>query len=100
MFRGNDDYFSSDLPLDPDGVHVHPLSSSFGKLSAPALALCGEKDECYHTDPIPVMDRWVKAANGKLEAKLVPGAGHSVKEPDAQVELCKMVIEWLGRVIE
>jgi pimeloyl-ACP methyl ester carboxylesterase len=77
---------------------VHPLASSFGKLPVPALALWSEKDEYgYLKDQRPLLDRWEKAAAGKLEARVVKGASHGVAEVDAQGELVDIVVEWLKR---
>ncbi|TXT04283.1 hypothetical protein VHUM_04170 [Vanrija humicola] len=96
---GDDDYFSSDLPDVPDdSVHIHPLSSSFGKLSAPALALWCEKDHCaVLPDQTPLLRRWEAASQGKLEWRILLGASHTVDEGDAQEAMCSHVVTWLHR---
>ncbi|KAK4688240.1 hypothetical protein P7C73_g1865, partial [Tremellales sp. Uapishka_1] len=97
---GYDDYFSSDLPNHPDGVHLHPLSDSFGRLSVPALALFSSKDqENQLGDKEALMERWMAAAEGKLEAKMIEGASHDITEEDARADLCEEVIGWLSRVV-
>ncbi|RXK36473.1 hypothetical protein M231_06257 [Tremella mesenterica] len=79
---GDDDYFSSDLPdtLENNPMnHKHPLSTSFGRLSAPALAIYSKKDEtCRLPDISATLDRWTSAAGAKLETVILEGAGHSV----------------------
>ena len=98
MSRGDDDYFSSDIP-DTDeepSPHVHPLSTSFGKLQTPALALWSEKDECgFLPDQQVLLDRWIAASNGKLTTKIVEGANHGVEDPKGQKLLCEITIGWL-----
>ena len=81
--------------------HVHPLSTSFGKLPVPALALWSEKEEhAFYTDINAHLDRWVKAANGKLETKIIKGAMHAVPEEPAQEQLCEEVVTWLKEKIQ
>lgn len=95
---GDDDYFSSDLPDAPDGgPHVHPLSTSFGKLSAPALALWCEGDHCGNGDQTPLLKRWEAAANGKLSWHVLKGASHMVSEPGPQADLNEQVLAFLAR---
>lgn len=99
---GEDDYFSGDLPLNPDGMHAHPLSTSFGALSAPALALFSEKDEFHHIADVPAhLARWREAAGGeqKLRTVIVPDADHAVHDAKAQEVLVQAVVKWLGDVI-
>lgn len=100
MRRGDDDYFSSDIPdsNDPPTPHVHPLSTSFGKLPVPALALWSEKDEYgYLKDQGPLLERWTVAAKGKLETKVIKGATHGVSEVEGQKELVQSTVDWLER---
>ena len=98
--RGDDDYFSSGIPLDPDGVKAHPLSQSFGQISAPALALYSEKDEFGKLPDVrATMRSWEEAAGGKLEAKVLMGASHAVAEFEARNKLFEEVVGWLRRVI-
>lgn len=99
--KGDDDYFSSDIPDTADGVHVHPLDESFGKLSAPALALYSEKDEYSHVPDIDAhIARWVKASHGKLDTHVVKGANHAVEDPAHQVDLAAAVVAWLGKTFK
>ncbi|EIW73056.1 hypothetical protein TREMEDRAFT_56114 [Tremella mesenterica DSM 1558] len=99
---GYDDYFSADIPIhDSSGKFCHPLSQSFGKLSSPALALYSGKDEFGQPgDRTPVLQRWAEVSGGKLEWKIIPGAGHAIPEPSAQVMMCGIVTDWLKRVVE
>lgn len=98
--EGDDDYFSSGIPLDPDGVKAHPLSQSFGQISAPALALYSEKDEFGKLPDVrATMRSWEEAAGGKLEAKVLMGASHAVAEFEARNKLFEEVVGWLRRVI-
>ncbi|WWD22625.1 hypothetical protein CI109_107118 [Kwoniella shandongensis] len=95
---GDDDYFSSDIPLDPTPPFKHSLSDSFGVLSAPALALYSEKDAPYQVaKPEDLLPRWAEAAKGKLEWRILKGASHEVPEPEAQVIVCEEVVGWLKR---
>ncbi|WOO79990.1 UPF0613 protein [Vanrija pseudolonga] len=95
---GDDDYFSSDLPDETDSVHKHPLSTSFGKLSTPALALWCEKDHCaVLPDQTPLLRRWEAASRGKLEWRILLGATHTVEEDDAQEAMSSHIVTWLKR---
>lgn len=98
---GDDDYFSSDLPTEPDGKARHPLSTSFGALRTPALALFSEKDEFAHIpDPQVVLDRWVGLANGHLSTAIVPGASHAVNDPAHQPALVAETLSWLEKTFK
>ncbi|KAL1409298.1 hypothetical protein Q8F55_003277 [Vanrija albida] len=99
---GDDDYFSSDLPDAPDGSeHAHPLSTSFGKMSAPALALWCEKDHCaVLPDQKPLLRRWEAASGGKLEWRILLGASHMVDQEDAQQAMSTHIVTWLARFSE
>ena len=97
--RGDDDYFSSDIPLHPDGIRAHPLTQSFGKLSAPALALISEKDEYSKIPDLAATSRrWEEAANGRLATKIVKDANHAVEHDGAKRILCQEIAEWLHRL--
>ncbi|TXT04854.1 hypothetical protein VHUM_03937 [Vanrija humicola] len=100
--KGDDDYFSSDIPdTDGSGAYAHPLDESFGRLSAPALALYSEKDEYAHVPDIDAhIARWVKAAHGKLDTHVVKGANHAVEDPAHQVDLAAAVVAWLGKTFK
>lgn len=97
---GDDDYFSSDLPdaSTPDTPHVHPLSTSFGRLSAPALALWCEGDHCGNGDQRPLLRRWEAAAAGKLAWHVLEGATHCVEEAGPQAVLAEQVVGWLAQL--
>ncbi|WVW81194.1 hypothetical protein I302_103185 [Kwoniella bestiolae CBS 10118] len=95
---GDDDYFSDDIPSTPTEPFTHSLSSSFGKLSAPALILYSDADIQYQVGNVPVkLKRWEEASNGKLEWKVLENASHDVEQPEAQQILCGHVLEWLKR---
>jgi hypothetical protein len=104
--RGDDDYFSSDLPSTPEDMdpslqhaHAHPLSTSFGKLAAPALALFSGEDEygLPKDKQEGVEAKWKEAGKGLLEIATVPGANHSVSGEEERGVLCDIVIKWLER---
>ena len=96
--RGEDDYFSSDLPDER-------LQSTFGKVSVPLLILMGEKDEYVppHVDRKAMVGRWVKVLkenNAPVDSKseeLLGGASHNLNSSPEDVvdELCKRVIGFL-----
>ncbi|KAK6904629.1 hypothetical protein I203_105445 [Kwoniella mangroviensis CBS 8507] len=95
---GDDDYFSDDVPLDPQEPFTHSLSSSFGRLSAPTLVLYSDADMKYQVgDVTEKLQRWEKASNSKLEWKLLKDASHDVEQAEAQQVLCGYVVEWLKR---
>lgn len=101
---GDDDYFSNDLPDHPDSSpHKHPLSTSFGSLSVPALALWSEKDEFNTLSPearAALLDRWRAAGGEKLQVSVVKNADHAVKEVETQEDMCGVVVDWLKRNFE
>lgn len=95
--RGDDDYFSSDLPTPPTEGFKHPLSTTFGKLEHPVLVLFSEKDEYVHAPDVPAMlETWREVAKGKLETVIVRGASHAV-ETQGKEQLCAAVVAWLGQ---
>ncbi|GMK58736.1 hypothetical protein CspeluHIS016_0601780 [Cutaneotrichosporon spelunceum] len=95
---GDDDYFSSDLPDKPDGVHKHPLAESFGALPVPVLALFSEKDEYAHVPDVEAhLARWRTASKGKLETHVVPGANHAVDDEAHWPDLCVATVSWLQK---
>lgn len=98
LCSGDDDYFSADIPLEPTQPYVHSLSTSFGALTAPALALFSEKDaEWIVARPEDLLPKWADAANGKLEWRIIKGASHDVNEKEAQAVLCEDVLSWLRK---
>lgn len=97
---GDDDYFSSDIPLEPDGIRAHPLSQSFGKVSAPTLALYSEIDEFGRLPDIEAtLKRWEESGGKKVEVRILKGATHAVEDGEARGRLCEEVVGWLRRVI-
>ncbi|ORX35153.1 hypothetical protein BD324DRAFT_582746 [Kockovaella imperatae] len=95
---GDDDYFSSDLPNEHEEPHKHPLSASFGELPVPILALWSGNDEFSRVPSVPdLMARWEHAGKGKLESRIVDGAGHAANEAGPQKQLCEEVNGWLKR---
>ncbi|WWC57520.1 uncharacterized protein I303_100052 [Kwoniella dejecticola CBS 10117] len=95
---GDDDYFSDDIPVEAQDGYKHSLSSSFGKLSAPALVLYSEEDVEYQKGDVQTkFKRWEDASNGKLQLHFIKNASHDVVQPEAQKVLCEHVIEWLKK---
>ncbi|WRT63145.1 uncharacterized protein IL334_000048 [Kwoniella shivajii] len=93
---GDDEYFSDDIPAEPESTYAHSLSDSFGSLSAPTLALYAEEDIKYQEgDVIEKIKRWEEASKGKLQWRLLKNASHDVAQPEAQKYLCEEVIGWL-----
>ncbi len=95
---GDDDYFSSDLPDASDGSkHVHPLSTSFGRLPVPVRALWMEKDHCANLpDQRVLLRRWEAVSGSMLSWTVVQGATHCAEEEEAQQALCEDVSAWLS----
>lgn len=92
---GDDDYFSSDLPVEPTEGFKHPLSQTFGKLEHPVLILFSERDEYVHVADVPaLLSKWRDLAHGKLETVIVRGASHAV-ETKGKEQLCAAVVAWL-----
>jgi hypothetical protein len=101
--RGDDDYFSSDIPDtdDPPTPHIHPLNKSFGTLPTPALALWSEKDEYgFLDDQTPLLRRWETAAGGKLRTVTIKDADHAVSKEQPQADLCAAVVDWLQTAVK
>ena len=95
MGSGDDDYFSLSIPTEDDGIHPHPLKSSFGKLPVPTLALFSSADAAYQKGTInEKLAKWESLSNGKLTTKYIEGASHDVVEEAAQVVLCREVLDW------
>lgn len=99
-YSGDDDYFSDNIPTQSDGNHPHPLESSFGKLSAPTLALFSSGDAPHQRGDIKSkLAKWEQVAGGKLETSYVEGASHDVVESDAQKRMCATIVDWLSKTI-
>lgn len=104
---GDDDYFSSDLPVDQDenGPHAHPLSTSFGKFSAPTLALWSENDEFAWKGAPPVQERldlWTRTVpkDKPIRCFVVPGADHEVHQEEAQKIVMREVVSFIQQVTQ
>jgi alpha-beta hydrolase superfamily lysophospholipase len=98
MSSGDDDYFSFRIPTEPDGVHPHPLQSSFGKLPVPTLALFSSADAAYQTGDIKEkLKKWESLSGGKLSTVYVDGASHDVVEKEAQEVLCREILGWFEK---
>jgi len=101
--KGQDDYFSSDLPDER-------LKASFGKITpkTPLLILYGEKDESVpaHVNKEAMVKRWVKIAEdagAKVDpqsTRLLDGASHNLnKDPESVAQaLCSRVNRFLDLV--
>jgi alpha-beta hydrolase superfamily lysophospholipase len=99
MGSGDDDYFSAAIPTEDNGIHPHPLKSSFGKLPVPTLALFSSADAAYQKGDIKEkLAKWESLSNGKLTTKYIEGASHDVVEEAAQVVLCREVLDWFKLV--
>ncbi|TYJ53808.1 hypothetical protein B9479_005569 [Cryptococcus floricola] len=93
---GDDDYFSADIPSNPTPPFTHSLSSSFGALTTPALALYAEGDAKYQVaHPTELLPRWAEAAKGKLQWRILEGASHGVEEEGPQGVLCEEVLKFV-----
>lgn len=91
--RGDDDYFSSDLPDER-------LKATFGRLDKPIMFLQCEKDELVppSVDRPALLSRWMKICPAGLASPLsgfVPGANHIVASPDAWFWIAERVVGFL-----
>ncbi|KOS18980.1 UPF0613 protein [Escovopsis weberi] len=88
---GDDDYFSSDL----DDATVQEFWSHFKR---PVLVLHSEKDEFVppHIDQAALNEKWQKASPYVSPLSgLIPGAGHTVKDAEAQTWLAERAVQFL-----
>ena len=98
VHRGDDDYFSSDLPDDK-------LKEIWGALEQPVLILPSAKDEWVPAD-IDVMGlvaRWegfCKPGIASGHNGLIPGANHRVDNSDGQEWLADRVVRFLADIGE
>ena len=96
MNSGDDDYFSNNIPTENDGIHPHPLKSSFGKLPVLTLALFSSADAAYQRGDIrEKLVKWESLSNGKLTTRYIEGASHDVVEDEAQAVLCREILDWI-----
>ncbi|OAA67997.1 DUF1749 domain containing protein [Niveomyces insectorum RCEF 264] len=91
---GDDDYFSTDLP-------DARLAASWSCFDKPVLVLPSEQDEHVPAsiDVVKNMARWKTfCAPGVLSnlSGLIPGASHSVEQPEAQLWMADRVIAFLA----
>ncbi|EWZ95187.1 hypothetical protein BFJ70_g13831 [Fusarium oxysporum] len=88
---GDDDYFSSDLPNDV-------IERNWSRFNKPVLVLHSAEDE-FVPERIDqaASNKKYKALNPAVSrlSGLIPGASHTVDQPQAQEWLSKTVIEWL-----
>ena len=99
--KGEDDYFSSDLPDER-------LRDTFGKITVPLLVLMGEKDQYIppQVDSKAMVARWIKILKesdtpvDSQSGELLGGATHNLNgNPDEVVnELIRRVVAFLQSV--
>ncbi|KAL0930804.1 esterase lipase [Colletotrichum truncatum] len=91
---GDDDYFSSDL----DDTFV---SSVWNRFEQPVMALHSAEDEFVPAsiDKQALIESW-KKTSPKVHplSGLIPGASHTVNNPDSQVWLADRVIQFIQQV--
>ncbi|KAF4472310.1 UPF0613 [Fusarium albosuccineum] len=89
---GDDDYFSSDLDEET-------IKKNWSRFEKPVLVLHSEKDE-YVPERIDqaARNKQYREANPVVSplSGLIPGASHTVDQPEAQDWLSKRVVEFLG----
>jgi hypothetical protein len=92
LFRGDDDYFSSDL----DDAF---LRRCWGAFEDPVLILPSGEEEYVpaHVDKAALLERWMSLVDTKISpySGLIPGANHTVDDPAAQEWMCRTVIRFL-----
>jgi hypothetical protein len=91
--RGDDDYFSSDLPDEK-------LQAVWGALEQPVLILPSEKDEWVpeRIDVGGMVNRWKSFCKPGIASELsglIPGADHRVEDAAAQDWLADRVAQFL-----
>jgi hypothetical protein len=92
-YRGDDDYFSSDLSDER-------ISTTFGRIDKPVMFLpCGDDQMVPPSvDREELLARWIGACAPGLASKLsgfVPGADHIVSKPEAWKWLADTVVKFL-----
>ena len=91
--RGDDDFFSTDLP-DVE------LASFWGKFRSPVLILPSGDDEHVPktTDVASNVERWKSFCAPGIASALsgpIPGANHGVTHPEAQLWMADRVVGFL-----
>ena len=94
--RGDDDYFSSDLPDDK-------LGEIWGGLEQPVLVLPSEEDEWVPRgiDVMGLVKRWegfCRPGIASAHSGLVPGANHRVDNAAGQQWLADRVARFLAEI--
>jgi len=96
---GDDDFFSSDLP-------VSTLHSTFGKLDKPTLILMSEKDEMIPptVDKMALLKRWIGTIPDDLasqQCQVVPfDADHELSGGEAMRYFIETVVKFLEGIDE
>lgn len=91
MTRGDDDYFSSDLPDDK-------VASIWGSVKKPILIVPSAEDEFVppQVDFEKLLAKWKSACPKASDlSALIPGAGHTVNPPASQKWLAERVVSFL-----
>ena len=91
---GDDDFFSSDLDDDA-------MTKVWGCFRKPVLVLHSANDEYVpkSVSKMALVDRWTKFSEHiNNMSGLIPGAGHSVQEDEAQKWLAGHVVEFLSNI--
>ncbi|GKT43694.1 UPF0619 GPI-anchored membrane protein [Colletotrichum spaethianum] len=91
---GDDDYFSSDL-------EESFVSEVWNRFQQPVMALQSAEDEFVPAkiDKQALVDSWKKTSPKVHELSgLIPGASHTVKNPDSQQWLAERVVQFLQQV--
>jgi hypothetical protein len=96
--RGDDDYFSSDLPAEK-------VAEFWGNIRSKVLILPSEKDEHVPEgiDVRSLIGKWMASCRPLIASELsglIPGANHRVEQPDAQQWLAERVIGFLEEVVK
>ncbi|KAI4652018.1 hypothetical protein J4E93_002215 [Alternaria ventricosa] len=98
-FGGDDDFFSSDIP-------VSALQSTFGKLDKPTLILMSEKDEMVPStvDKKALLERWVdQIPDGfaRKQCQVIPfDADHELSGGEAMWYFIETVVKFLEEIDE
>ncbi|KAI1823045.1 hypothetical protein F4861DRAFT_350032 [Xylaria intraflava] len=93
---GEDNYFSPDL-------NDETAASFWKRVDKPLLILHSANDEFIPTsvDKEGLVNHWRELCNAGIVSDLsgtIPGAGHRVEEPKAEMWLCKTVIKFLQTI--
>ncbi|KAF7727076.1 hypothetical protein EC973_008039 [Apophysomyces ossiformis] len=90
-YRGDDDVFSTDLPIDT-------LKELYQGLKRPMFLAEGSNDEYYASDvsQTEMLERLKSVCPAIKLTAIVPDADHSLSDPRAQKYFIDLVIEFLG----